>query len=171
MTTTTVFGKALRFLRVSFTKRRPQSRTATVRRQHGMWPMHFWPFVRGIDRWPVIGEFPAQRALWGESTGHRWIPRTKGQWHRKSFHLMTSSWCGSTMFTWAQWTTFLQLKRLHLKAVQWIANLPNDTIETNWCYDYSSPYIRSKLYPSVFIMLIYRNSLLEATFCEFDFKI
>ena len=30
--------------------------------------------------------------LWGEFTGDRWIPRTKGQWRGKSFHLMTSSW-------------------------------------------------------------------------------
>ena len=29
--------------------------------------------------------------LWGESTGDRWIPLTKGKWHRKCFHLMTSS--------------------------------------------------------------------------------
>ena len=29
--------------------------------------------------------------LWGEFTGHRWIPRTKGQWSGKCFHLMTSS--------------------------------------------------------------------------------
>ena len=30
--------------------------------------------------------------LWGEFTVDRWIPRTKGQWRRKCFHLMTSSW-------------------------------------------------------------------------------
>ena len=29
--------------------------------------------------------------LWGEFTGDRWIPRTKGQEHGKCFHLMTSS--------------------------------------------------------------------------------
>ena len=28
----------------------------------------------------------------GESTGHRWIPHTKGQKRGKCFHLMTSSW-------------------------------------------------------------------------------
>ena len=28
----------------------------------------------------------------GKFTGDRWIPRTKGQWHGKCFHLMTSSW-------------------------------------------------------------------------------
>ena len=27
-----------------------------------------------------------------EFTGDRWIPRTKGQWRGKCFHLMTSSW-------------------------------------------------------------------------------
>ena len=30
--------------------------------------------------------------LWGESTGHRWIPLTKCQLRGKCFHLMTSSW-------------------------------------------------------------------------------
>ena len=35
---------------------------------------------------------PCHWPLWGESfTGDRWIPRTKGQQHRKCFHLMTSS--------------------------------------------------------------------------------
>ena len=29
--------------------------------------------------------------LSGGTTGHRWIPRTKGQWRGKCFHLMTSS--------------------------------------------------------------------------------
>ena len=34
---------------------------------------------------------PASLAsLWGDSTGCRWIPRTKGQWPRKCFRLMTS---------------------------------------------------------------------------------
>ena len=31
-------------------------------------------------------------SLCGEFTGDRWISRTKGQWHGKYFHLMTSSW-------------------------------------------------------------------------------
>ena len=30
--------------------------------------------------------------LCGELTRDRWIPRTKGQWRRKCFHLMMSSW-------------------------------------------------------------------------------
>ena len=30
--------------------------------------------------------------LCGEFTGDRWIPRTKGQYHGKCFHLMTPSW-------------------------------------------------------------------------------
>ena len=29
--------------------------------------------------------------LWGEFTGHRWIPPKKGQWRGKCFHVMTSS--------------------------------------------------------------------------------
>ena len=32
--------------------------------------------------------------LWGEFTGDRWIPRKKGQYRGKCFHLMTSSWIG-----------------------------------------------------------------------------
>ena len=34
----------------------------------------------------------ASLAFVREFTGHRWIPRTKGQWRGKCFHLMTSSW-------------------------------------------------------------------------------
>ena len=30
--------------------------------------------------------------LWGESTGHQWIPLTKGQLCGKSFHVLPSSW-------------------------------------------------------------------------------
>ena len=38
--------------------------------------------IKALRHWP----------LWGEFTGHRWIPRTKGQLRGKCFHLMTSSW-------------------------------------------------------------------------------
>ena len=34
---------------------------------------------------------PRHWPLWGEFTGDRWIPRTKGQWRGKCFHLVTSS--------------------------------------------------------------------------------
>ena len=39
--------------------------------------------IKAPRHWIFLGEF----------TGHRWIPRTKGQWRGKCFHLMTSSWC------------------------------------------------------------------------------
>ena len=47
--------------------------------------------IKALHRWP----------LWGESTGYRWIPLTKGQQHGKCFHLITSScvW-GSTYSHW-----------------------------------------------------------------------
>ena len=35
---------------------------------------------------------PSHWPLWGELTGDRWIPRTKGQQRGNSFHLMTSWW-------------------------------------------------------------------------------
>ena len=35
-------------------------------------------------------------SLWGESTGDRWFPLSKGQW---CFHLMTSSWRCKTNFS------------------------------------------------------------------------
>ena len=38
--------------------------------------------IKAPRHWPLCGEF----------TGHRWIPRTKGQSRGKCFHLMTSSW-------------------------------------------------------------------------------
>ena len=40
--------------------------------------------IKALRPWPLRGEF----------TGDRWIPRTRGQWRRKCFHFMTSSWFG-----------------------------------------------------------------------------
>ena len=37
--------------------------------------------TKALRHWP----------LWGEFTGDRWIPRTKGEYWRKCFHFMTSS--------------------------------------------------------------------------------
>ena len=38
--------------------------------------------IKAPHHWPLCGEF----------TGDRWIPRTKGQYRGKCFHLMTPSW-------------------------------------------------------------------------------
>ena len=38
--------------------------------------------IKAPRHWPMCGEF----------TGDRWIPRTKGQWRGKCFHLMMSWW-------------------------------------------------------------------------------
>ena len=35
---------------------------------------------------------PRHWTLWGEFSGHRWIPCSKFQWRGKCFHLMRSSW-------------------------------------------------------------------------------
>ena len=43
-------------------------------------------------------------ALWGEFTGDRWIPRTKGQWRRKCFHWMTSSWLVNVVLVFQQYS-------------------------------------------------------------------
>ena len=37
-----------------------------------------------------FGPRSKKTSLWGESTGHRWIPLTKGKWRGKYFRLMTS---------------------------------------------------------------------------------
>ena len=47
----------------------------------------------------------ASLPLRGESTGHRWIPCTKGQSSGKCFHLMTASYC-----SWAG----LTLEEIHI---------------------------------------------------------
>ena len=39
--------------------------------------------IKAPRHWPLCGEF----------TGDRWIPRAKGKWRGKCFHLMTSSLC------------------------------------------------------------------------------
>ena len=56
-------------------------------------------FVSIVDSTICAGSYikenikvPCQRPLWGEVTGNRWIPRTKGQWRRKCFHLKTPSY-------------------------------------------------------------------------------
>ena len=48
--------------------------------------------IKALCHWP----------LWGEFTGDQWIPRTKGQLHRKCFHLMMSS-CFCQPSWWRIW--------------------------------------------------------------------
>ena len=50
---------------------------------------------------------PRQWPLWGEFTGDRWIPHTKGQWRGKCFHLMTPSCVG----VGAVWTNYAVLRQ------------------------------------------------------------
>ena len=71
---------------------------------------HYWPFVQGIQDQNQINTanircmmmsshgnfFHITGPWWGESTGHRWIPLTKGQWCRA---LMLS-----LMQAWSCWT-------------------------------------------------------------------
>ena len=62
------------------------------------WPasrLFIQPFVQQIKE---NTKAPLHWPLWGEFTGHRWIPRTKGQYRGKCFHLMTSSCI--TSFWW-----------------------------------------------------------------------
>ena len=49
------------------------------------------PFVQAQIK--EIIKAPRHWPMWGEPTGDRWIPLTKGQKRRKCFHLMTSLWC------------------------------------------------------------------------------
>ena len=65
-----------------------------------LWP--WWRFKSPVSRLftqPFVlaqikenTKAPRDWSLWVEFTGDRWIPRTKVQWRRKWFHLMTSSW-------------------------------------------------------------------------------
>ena len=48
--------------------------------------------IKTPRHWPLCREF----------TGQRWIPRTKGHWRGKCFHLMTSS-CGQTRIMGCAW--------------------------------------------------------------------
>ena len=45
------------------------------------------PFVQAQIKWNI--QAPRHWLLWGEFTGDRRIPHTKGQWRRKCFHLMS----------------------------------------------------------------------------------
>ena len=50
---------------------------------------------------------PRHWPLWGEFTGHRCIPRAKGQWRGKCFYLMTSSCdapCILLLIHYVHWT-------------------------------------------------------------------
>ena len=53
-----------------------------------------WVFIQPFIRAQIKENIKAPRhwPLCGEFTGHRWIPRTKGQQRGKCFHLMMSSW-------------------------------------------------------------------------------
>ena len=67
------------------------------------WRLFTQPFIRAQIRenikalrlWP----------LWGEFTGDRWIPRTKGQQRGKYFHLMTSS-CIPDVIIYSRWRRY-----------------------------------------------------------------
>ena len=39
-----------------------------------------------------LPKLPINGPLWGESTHHRWIPLTKGQYSREHFHVMSTSY-------------------------------------------------------------------------------
>ena len=52
--------------------------------------LYTWPFIQAQFKENI--KVPRHWALWGEFTGDRWIPLTKGQWCGKCFPLMASSW-------------------------------------------------------------------------------
>ena len=60
--------------------------------------------------WPLCGEF----------TGDRWIPRMKGQWRVKCFHLMTSSWL----------TDLAETKRTGRVQTMWLFSVGPNCIKT-----------------------------------------
>ena len=69
--------------------------------------------IKALRPWPLSGKF----------TGDRWIPRKKGQWSGKYFHLMTSSWAGGEQ--WAQQqsrTTWIQRHPIHNNRVNWMTH-------------------------------------------------
>ena len=51
--------------------------------------------LRVTSHWPLRGEF----------TGDRWVPRTKGQWRGKCFHLIMSS-CQNLLIKGLMWHLF-----------------------------------------------------------------
>ena len=64
--------------------------------------------IKAPRHWPSGGEY----------TGHRWIPRTKGQSRGKSFHVMTSSWddpreLGNIPINRRIWTIHLLIRQEH----------------------------------------------------------
>ena len=67
VTTSTAARKTLRFLRITVTNRRPQIPTATVRRQHGMWPRH------NLKVWLVRFHKQADKFKLWRSVLHCWI--------------------------------------------------------------------------------------------------
>ena len=68
----------------------------TVKSQWAPWRLKSpasWLFAQPFVQAHIKENFKAQRhwPLWGEFTGDRWIPLTKGQWRGNCFHSMTSS--------------------------------------------------------------------------------
>ena len=57
--------------------------------------------IKAPRHWPLCGEF----------TGDRWIPRTKGQWRGKCFHLMTSS-CTMSLTTFCNHVVSLDFTQI-----------------------------------------------------------
>ena len=56
---------------------------------------HFLPFFQGQIKNTIASRL---WPLWGEFTGDRWIPCTKGRWCGKLVHSMTSSWYHQRVF-------------------------------------------------------------------------
>ena len=73
--------------------------------------------------------------LWGEPTGDRWIPLTKGQLRGKCFHLMTSSWD-----LWQAWhNNYRYIYDVHLLLLRW------ECMETIYYFKPSIPKVRGGL--------------------------
>ena len=53
-------------------------------------PLFTQPSIQALIKENI--KAPHYWPLWGEFTGHRWIPRTNGQQRGNASHLMTSSW-------------------------------------------------------------------------------
>ena len=108
--------------------------------------------------------------------GDRWIPLTKGQWRRKYFHLMTSSWWGKSGVSVAStWDSMTDIKNVLFQQdgifiIQWLAaselvisesGLLMQLVPPQWCtskhYERLWPVIESYCQTLHFFMLTKTN--------------
>ena len=90
---------------------------------------HYWPYVRGIHRWP--SEFPAQRASKAEKVSIWWR-----QFSTRRPHLTTQFFKAVSFYNGQYMTTITEYQRNVISKTCWPSNKCNRHSSSNGCNGY-----------------------------------